>query len=504
MAVNITGVATSFVSPRSLQATSTGRLWVAAGDATANTIEFWYSDDAGVTWTENTAAQITWDGANYFAFYIDADDHAHIAYDETATVALKYRRNKSISTTSAWSAASTVDSTTATAYQWADLVAHREGTGWKAHILYKRNTTGTDLMLYAPITITSADVITVETKVTVDSDVGASNAAGGIDFHHTASDEKAIQSSTPHLYMVWCDGAWSVNFAKYTYSGGSWTAGTTRVIWTAGAALYAVSMVFDGTRVIIAATVNSATMALFERDAADTTTTSQASTSSLLAQCVTYDQESNVWIVGDNNSGDLYARKFVRSTLTWASAELVDTDNPGICAMRRTGGNTIAIAYADTSGAGARFDQTYNNVAPSAPTWVNTDNVGADVGAALVLDWAPAHLLAFSVALVSDFDATLRAWRDYHANQGRGYFTLDLGFLAVIARARVEQHVAARHPGFHLDDFFRLDIQFARHRLVAHAILLVIRRRRRRPVVSRPSKTTFPAHGWRPRRTLKE
>lgn len=281
-----------------------------------------------------------------------------------------------------------MDSTTATAYQWADLVAHREGTGWKAHILYKRNTTGTDLMLYAPITITSADVITVETKVTVDSDVGAPYlGAGGIDFHHTASDEKAIQSSTPHLYMVWCDGSLSVNFAKYTYSGGSWTAGTTRVIWTAGAALYAVSMVFDGTRVIIAATVNSATMALFERDAADTTTTSQASTSSLLAQCVTYDQESNVWIVGDNNSGDLYARKFVRSTLTWASAELVDTDQPGICAMRRTGGNTIAIAYQDLGGGGTRFDQTYNNVAPSSPTWVNTDNVGADVGAALVLDW---------------------------------------------------------------------------------------------------------------------
>ena len=387
MAVNITGVATSFVSPRSLQATSTGRLWVAAGDATANTIEFWYSDDAGVTWTENTAAQITWDGANYFAFYIDADDHAHIAYDETATVALKYRRNKSISTTSAWSAASTVDSTTATAYQWADLVAHREGTGWKAHILYKRNTTGTDLMLYAPITITSADVITVETKVTVDSDVGASNGAGGIDFHHTASDEKAIQSSTPHLYMVWGDGSLSVNFAKYTYSGGSWTAGTTRVIWTAGAALYAVSMVFDGTRVIIAATVDSATMALFERDAADTTTTSRASTSSLLAQCVTYDQESNVWIVGDNNSGDLYARKFVRSTLSWAASELVDTDEIlGPAAMRRTGGNTIAIAY-KASGTGARFDQTFNNVAPSSPTWVNTDNVGADVGAALVLDW---------------------------------------------------------------------------------------------------------------------
>lgn len=63
--------------------------------------------------------------------------------------------------------------------------------------------------------------------------------------------------------------------------------------------------------------------------------------------------------------------------------------------------------------------------------------------AALVLDWAPAHLLAFSVALVSDFDATLRAWRDYHANQGRRYFTLDLGFLAVIARAGVDADVIA-------------------------------------------------------------
>lgn len=31
MAVNITGVANSGVAPRSLQATSTGRLWVAAG-----------------------------------------------------------------------------------------------------------------------------------------------------------------------------------------------------------------------------------------------------------------------------------------------------------------------------------------------------------------------------------------------------------------------------------------------------------------------------------------
>ena len=80
-----------------------------------------------------------------------------------------------------------MDSTTALAYEMPDLVAHREGTGWMAHVLYKRNTTGTDVMLWAPITITSADVITVGTKVTVDSDVGAATGTGGSDFHHTPS-----------------------------------------------------------------------------------------------------------------------------------------------------------------------------------------------------------------------------------------------------------------------------------------------------------------------------
>lgn len=63
--------------------------------------------------------------------------------------------------------------------------------------------------------------------------------------------------------------------------------------------------------------------------------------------------------------------------------------------------------------------------------------------AARLLDWAPAHLLAWSVAVVSDFDAVARSWRDYHAAHGNGYFTLDLGFLGVIARAGVDADVVA-------------------------------------------------------------
>ena len=67
---------------------------------------------------------------------------------------------------------------------------------------------------------------------------------------------------------------------------------------------------------------------------------------------------------------------------------------------------------------------------------------------ASVLDWAPAHLMALCLALASNFDAVFKTWHDYHRAHGKGYFTLDLGFLAAIARASVDADVAAEdHEG---------------------------------------------------------
>ncbi len=60
-----------------------------------------------------------------------------------------------------------------------------------------------------------------------------------------------------------------------------------------------------------------------------------------------------------------------------------------------------------------------------------------------VLDWAPAHLVALTLALVSEFDAVLTTWRAYHAAHGRGYFTLDLGFLGALAHAGIDADVLA-------------------------------------------------------------
>jgi AmpE protein len=62
---------------------------------------------------------------------------------------------------------------------------------------------------------------------------------------------------------------------------------------------------------------------------------------------------------------------------------------------------------------------------------------------ARILDWAPAHLMALTLALVTEFDAVLHTWREYHAAHGQGYFTLDLGFLGALARAGVDADVVA-------------------------------------------------------------
>lgn len=63
--------------------------------------------------------------------------------------------------------------------------------------------------------------------------------------------------------------------------------------------------------------------------------------------------------------------------------------------------------------------------------------------AAVILDWAPAHLMALALALASNFDAVFTTWRDYHRAHPQGYASMDLGFLDAIARASVDADVAA-------------------------------------------------------------
>lgn len=90
---------------------------------------------------------------------------------------------------------------------------------------------------------------------------------------------------------------------------------------------------------------------------------------------------------------------------------------------------------------------------------------------ARVLDWAPAHLMALTLALVSEFDAVIKTWRDYHAAHGQGYFTLDLGFLGALARAGVDADVVDDDGG--VADVGNPLLELADARTVLRRILVV-------------------------------
>ncbi len=66
---------------------------------------------------------------------------------------------------------------------------------------------------------------------------------------------------------------------------------------------------------------------------------------------------------------------------------------------------------------------------------------------AAAMDWLPAHLMVLAMALVSDFEAVLRAWRAWHMQPGRSRWELEPGFLAAVARSGVDADIEAGDGG---------------------------------------------------------
>ncbi len=72
------------------------------------------------------------------------------------------------------------------------------------------------------------------------------------------------------------------------------------------------------------------------------------------------------------------------------------------------------------------------------------------------LDWFPAHLMALSMALASNFDHVAEAWRAWHADPERSAWEFEPGFLASIARACVGTPPDDRPPALHALEQTRL------------------------------------------------
>ena len=127
------------------------------------------------------------------------------------------------------------------------------------------------------------------------------------------------------------------------------------------------------------------------------------------------------------------------ATLPLESAPLVEA--AFACALSRWFGVLFWFVVLGPAGAlGYRVVQLLARH-PEFANQVDADQHALLDRCARVLDWAPAHLIALALALVSEFDAVIGTWRAYHAAHGQGYFTLDLGFLGALARAGIDADV---------------------------------------------------------------
>lgn len=82
------------------------------------------------------------------------------------------------------------------------------------------------------------------------------------------------------------------------------------------------------------------------------------------------------------------------------------------------------------------------------------DRAGADADSrsaarrfAEMMDWPASHLMVFAMALVSDFDAVIGAWREWHRSPTRSPWAFEPGFLGAVARAGVNADVEAGDEG---------------------------------------------------------
>jgi AmpE protein len=75
---------------------------------------------------------------------------------------------------------------------------------------------------------------------------------------------------------------------------------------------------------------------------------------------------------------------------------------------------------------------------------VSDDQKGLFIRLRQVMDWPAAQLMTLSLAVATDFDSVMVAWKQYHNEQGHGLFEGDNGFLLASARSIVLTGHAAR------------------------------------------------------------
>lgn len=389
-----------------------------------------YSKDNGSTWTD-----LIWNGASATVFalsasnasiFIDSADNLHLVYKQDSSqssatadsggtrslTTIYYQRMTPNAGRTVWTAGAAValETSVTTGVPTApDIVVVPDPAtgGWSACIVASYLTGSTNCPLYTRLPISSGGSVGAQVRDGLTQINGSTmGKLGGsygvaveclptIDFNHTG-DGKTTAGSTPHLYAGWTGGSASaasgIRFRKATYSSGAWTWGTERAIdtvrFSSGANNW-LNTLYDGTRVIMAGTVQASgpshDLMLYERDAADTTTTvttlasnTLSSSGGLFSGTATYDSQGNVYLIGRDGTGadgtrQVNYRKWTRSTTTLGSPVLLDStgrDDSYVSAKRGNAGSRVESVRMDgtVSPYTVVYDGVALNTAPNAPT----------------------------------------------------------------------------------------------------------------------------------------
>lgn len=381
--------ATAYSNQRKIDRCQNGVLWVMHNLQLSGSFNFelLYSVDDGATWTSTplianeggTGTTHTGNGS----FFIDLDDYAHLVFKNKHNGYIYYRRGTpNVDRTAwTWSAATqmTFASASSTGHDYPDVVAHREGTGWVAHVVASFNSSGSNYHAkHQPITISSGGALVAGTTTVLNAAAGVLVSWPSIDFNHTG-DGKTVAGGTPHLYAAWSAGAAGsgkgIRFKKATYAGGSWTWGTEREIdstrYTAGGTTW-INCLFDGSRVLIGGytAVSSLDVVLYSRDVADTTTTTLVIEVSVAPADrpnygnMSYDSDGKVYIIGLEVSGspyDIICRTWDGSSLgTTVLVTDTSSTSPNVSAKRGYSNGKIEFIYTD--GTSSPYNVTYGSI----------------------------------------------------------------------------------------------------------------------------------------------
>lgn len=411
IATSTAATATAYSSQRKIDRCSNGVLW-AFFVGQFSLLESWCSLDDGVTWTLDDATSTINTGYTQLynaSVFIDADDCAHVVWKQKGNTSvgdggpytegyIYYRRGTPNAARTAWTWSAAVQASSGSSSDnYPDVVAHREGTGWIAHVIGSQVFSSNTFTWYTPMTITSGGSITKGTTSFIGN--GGSGYPSttptypSIDFNHTG-DGKTVAGSTPHLYAAWSAGAAGagkgIRFRKATYSAGAWTWGTEREIDSTRyipSNAYWLPCLFDGTRVVLAGILSTEDIMLYERDAADTTTTTRALVDNAVAGAwladgsFSYDASGNLYLFGRSGGfgSALHCRKWARSTMTLESAVVVDSasgNQPYVAAKRGYSNRKIEYIYID--GTASPYSVTYDsidlNTLPTKPTLVTVQS----------------------------------------------------------------------------------------------------------------------------------